>query len=64
VIGMAHSLKLTVIAEGVETREQLEFLRGHDCDQMQGFYFSKPVPADEVAALLVQPAVSHAAAGD
>jgi EAL domain-containing protein (putative c-di-GMP-specific phosphodiesterase class I) len=56
VIGMAHSLKLTVIAEGVETREQLDFLRGHDCDQMQGFYFSKPVPAREIAALLAQPA--------
>ena len=52
VIGMAHSLKLTVIAEGVETREQLDFLRGHNCDQMQGFYFSRPVPAAELAALL------------
>ena len=62
VIGMAHSLKLIVIAEGVETREQLDFLRGHDCDQMQGFYFSKPVPAAEIATLLAQPA--RAAAGE
>ena len=61
VIGMAHSLKLTVIAEGVETREQLDFLRGHDCDQMQGFYFSRPVPAAKVAELLAPGA--KAAAG-
>ena len=62
VIGMAHSLKLTVIAEGVETREQLEFLRGHDCDQMQGFYFSKPVPAAQVAEMIA-PGAKAAAGG-
>jgi diguanylate cyclase (GGDEF)-like protein len=63
VIGMAHSLKLTVIAEGVETREQLEFLRGHECDEMQGFYFSRPVPEAQLRALLEQGASAKAAAG-
>jgi diguanylate cyclase (GGDEF)-like protein/PAS domain S-box-containing protein len=40
IIALGHSLKLKVIAEGVETREQISFLRAHDCDQMQGYYFS------------------------
>jgi EAL domain-containing protein (putative c-di-GMP-specific phosphodiesterase class I) len=40
IIALGHSLQLKVIAEGVETREQLMFLRDHDCDQMQGYYFS------------------------
>lgn len=40
IIALGHNLKLKVIAEGVETRDQLSFLREHDCDQMQGFYFS------------------------
>jgi diguanylate cyclase (GGDEF)-like protein len=45
IINMAHSLKLNVIAEGVETEEQLSYLRRHGCNQIQGYYFSKPVPA-------------------
>jgi EAL domain-containing protein (putative c-di-GMP-specific phosphodiesterase class I) len=49
---MAHSLGLKVVAEGVETQQQLEFLRAHDCDAMQGFYFSKPVPAELLGKLL------------
>ncbi|MEX2279639.1 MAG: EAL domain-containing protein [Acidimicrobiia bacterium] len=52
VIGLARSLGLTVVAEGVETREQLEFLRARQCDEAQGYYFSRPVPPDEVAELL------------
>jgi EAL domain-containing protein (putative c-di-GMP-specific phosphodiesterase class I) len=54
IIALAHSLELEVIAEGVETLEQLEFLRARACDGMQGFYFSKPVPRDAVSALLQQ----------
>jgi EAL domain-containing protein (putative c-di-GMP-specific phosphodiesterase class I) len=52
VISMGRSLKLRVIAEGVETREELEFLRAHECDEAQGYYFSRPVPAEEFAKLL------------
>jgi diguanylate cyclase (GGDEF)-like protein len=49
VISLAHSLKIKVIAGGVETLEQLEFLRQLGCDQYQGFYFSRPMPPDELA---------------
>ena len=52
IIAMAKALSMTVIAEGVESQEQEEFLRRHACDQMQGFYFSKPLPADGFAELL------------
>lgn len=51
IIALAHSLHLKVVAEGVETVEQLDFLRGQSCDTMQGYLFSKPVPPDEVLAL-------------
>ncbi|HJU71946.1 MAG TPA: EAL domain-containing protein [Paucimonas sp.] len=52
VILLAHSMHLRVIAEGVETEEQLAFLRKHHCDQIQGYYFSRPVPAAQIEDLL------------
>ncbi|QDZ29552.1 EAL domain-containing protein [Noviherbaspirillum sp. UKPF54] len=52
IIAMGKTLSLTVVAEGVETMEQEAFLRTHACDEMQGYYFSKPVPPDEFAQLL------------
>lgn len=52
VIAMARSLRLGVIAEGVETKEQLDVLRLLDCDEMQGYYFSRPCPPDQVVKML------------
>lgn len=52
VIAMGKTLSLTVVAEGVETHLQQSFLSQHDCDEMQGYYFSKPVIASEFADLL------------
>ncbi len=51
-IAMAHSLRLKVVAEGVETQEQFDFLCEHGCDAMQGYFFSKPLPAEEIPRLL------------
>ncbi|WP_242675329.1 MULTISPECIES: sensor domain-containing protein [Pseudomonadaceae] len=50
IIAMAHSLNLTVIAEGVETQAQLDFLRGHDCDEVQGYLLGRPMPAHQFEA--------------
>ena len=47
IISLAHSLRLKVVAEGVETPEQLDFLRSMGCDQYQGFHFSPPLAAGE-----------------
>jgi len=52
IIAMAHSLHMKVVAEGVETEAQVNFLRARHCDQIQGFFFSPPVPADEFGAML------------
>ena len=49
---MAHSLEMKVIAEGVEDAAQLAFLRQHGCDQYQGYHFSKPLPAGDIASVL------------
>ena len=54
IIAMAHSLGLTVVVEGVESKEQLAFLRKRNCDEYQGYLFSKPLPAGEFASLLQQ----------
>jgi diguanylate cyclase (GGDEF)-like protein/PAS domain S-box-containing protein len=52
IISMSRSLRLKVIAEGVENEDQMSFLRSHQCDEIQGYYFSKPLAPDQVAAKL------------
>lgn len=52
IIGIAHSLSLKVTAEGVETFDQLELLRSWKCDEVQGFLFSRPLPAEEITRLM------------
>jgi diguanylate cyclase (GGDEF)-like protein/PAS domain S-box-containing protein len=54
VISLAHTLRLNVVAEGVETEAQLAFLRHYSCDQMQGYLFSRPMPAGNVPSFLEQ----------
>ncbi|SHH51828.1 EAL domain-containing protein [Massilia sp. CF038] len=53
IISMAHSMKMLVIAEGVESRAQMAYLRRHRCDEIQGFHFSRPLPPREMGELLV-----------
>jgi len=53
IVSMAHSLKLSVVAEGVESRPQLEYLRRNRCDEIQGFYFSRALPALELGQMIV-----------
>ena len=62
IIAMAHSLDLTVVAEGVETADQLAFLRRAGCDIMQGYYFARPMPAAELTCLLERHRSSREAA--
>ena len=52
IIAMGKSLSLTVVAQGVETKEQADFLRAHACDELQGFYFNRPLPADQIMELM------------
>ena len=55
IVALAHSLKLKVVAEGVETKDQLAFLRGLGCDEMQGYLLSRPLPPAQLVAWLQQP---------
>ncbi|HEX8949084.1 MAG TPA: EAL domain-containing protein, partial [Dissulfurispiraceae bacterium] len=52
IVAMAHSLKMKVIAEGVETEEQLAFLQSVGCDELQGFLITKPLPVEEVRGVI------------
>ena len=52
IIAMAHGLRLKVVAEGVETVDQLKFLRAQRCDAVQGYFLYRPLPEDEVADVL------------
>jgi len=54
IIAMAHNLNLNVVAEGIETKEQLVFLQRHLCDEGQGYFFSQPLPAHELENILQQ----------
>ncbi len=64
ITGMAKSLSLKVIAEGVENEDQMSFLRAHHCDEIQGYYFSKPLTVDKVADKLGGTAVHTLSAND
>jgi diguanylate cyclase (GGDEF)-like protein/PAS domain S-box-containing protein len=55
IIKLAHSLRMKVVAEGVQTQDQLDYLTARHCDQIQGFWLCKPVPAEEAASFLARP---------
>ncbi len=62
IIAMAHGLGMSVVAEGIETEEQLQFLRSAGCDIMQGYYFARPMSAGQLTALLLERRAAMAAA--
>ena len=64
IVRLAHSLHLEVVAEGVETREQLAFLRDRGCDEAQGYYFCKPVSSEAFAQLLEKGGALSVASAD
>jgi EAL domain-containing protein (putative c-di-GMP-specific phosphodiesterase class I) len=57
IIDLGHNLGLKVVAEGVETQEAQNMLRSYDCDEMQGYFYSRPIPADAVTKYLKTPPV-------
>jgi len=59
IIAMAHGLKMKVVTEGVETQDQLDFLRLHGCEQYQGYIFSKPITAPEIIAMFKRKAFAE-----
>ena len=59
---MTHNLRLRAVAEGVETEAQMAFLRQHGCDEMQGYYFSRPLAEDAFFALVQAQGVKSAVA--
>jgi EAL domain-containing protein (putative c-di-GMP-specific phosphodiesterase class I) len=61
VISLAHSLNLKVVAEGVETVEHLDALRAYGCDEVQGYYIGRPLPAAQCGALLAKEPIPFAA---
>src|SRR5579872_5392425 len=60
VIGLGHGLEMSIVAEGVETEEQLSFLADEGCDAIQGYFIGKPLPIDQYAALVGRPATGDA----
>ena len=60
IIEMAHTLGFTVVAEGIETEAQAQYLRRHKCEEGQGFLFAKPMPAEALAAMLSDRAAAPA----
>jgi len=54
IVTLAHGLRMKVVAEGVETAEQLAYLRAHGCDEIQGYWLCKPMPAEDVCAFMAR----------